>query len=47
MKFHDEAEKDSSIEDVARAEFKKLEEGDNKNKEIWQWFVDLSLKEYS
>jgi len=45
VKFHDESEKDSSIENVARAEFKKLEEGDNENKEIWQWFVDLSLKE--
>ena len=45
VKFHDESEKDSSIEDLARAEFKKLEEGDNENKEIWQWFVDISLKE--
>ena len=36
VKFHDEAEVDSSLEDLAREEFKKLEEGDLENKEIWQ-----------
>ena len=45
VKFHDESEKDPSIENNGREEFKKLEEGDSENKEIWQWFVDLSLKE--
>ena len=45
MKFHDEAEIDSSLEELAREEFKKLEEGDLENKEIWEWFVDLSLNE--
>ncbi len=46
VKFHEEAEKDPSLEDEARAEFHKLEEGDEDNLALWQWFVDVSLEEY-
>jgi len=46
VKFHDEAEKDPSLEDRGRAEFKKLEEGDAENRELWQWVVDLSKAEF-
>lgn len=45
VKFHDEAEKDESIEDKGRHEFKIFEEGDKENRELWQWIVDESLKE--
>lgn len=45
VKFHEESEKDSSLEDFGRAEFKKFEEGDKENQKLWQWFVDESLKE--
>ncbi|MBE6725502.1 MAG: arginine--tRNA ligase [Ruminococcaceae bacterium] len=46
VKFHEEAEKDPALEDEARAEFHKLEEGDPDNLALWQWFVEVSLAEY-
>ena len=46
VKFHEEAEKDPSLNDEARAEFKKLEEHDPENIALWKWFLDISLKEY-
>lgn len=46
VKFHEEAEKDPSLNDAARAEFKKLEEHDPENIALWKWFVDVSFKEY-
>ena len=46
VKFHDEAEKDSSLEDFGRAEFKKLEEGDKENREYLDYIVKISLEEF-
>ena len=46
-KFHEEAEKDPSLEDEARATFTKLEHGEKEETELWQWFRDESLKEFS
>ncbi|MBR7184646.1 MAG: arginine--tRNA ligase [Clostridia bacterium] len=46
VKFHEEAEKDPALEDEARAEFTKLEHKDAENYALWQWFLDISLKEY-
>jgi len=46
VKFHEEAEKDPSLNDEARAEFRKLEEHDPENIELWKWFLDISLREY-
>jgi arginyl-tRNA synthetase len=45
VRFHDEAEKDVALEDKGREEFKKLEEGDAQNKELWRWMKDLSIQE--
>ena len=45
VKFHEEAEKDPALNDRARAEFAKLEEGDPENTELWKWFVKISLDE--
>ena len=45
VKFHEEAENDPSLNDRARAEFTKLEEGDPENTELWKWFVKISLNE--
>ena len=47
IQFHDEAEKHPEMEDEARAWFTKLENGDKEAKELWQWFRDESLKEFS
>lgn len=46
VKFHTEAEADPSLEDEARAEFHKLEEGDKENTKLWSWFREESLKEF-
>ena len=45
VQFHNEAEHDEKLDDEARAEFKKLEDGDKENKELWKLFVELSMKE--
>lgn len=46
VKFHEEAEKDPSLEDEARAYFKALENGDKDATALWKRFRDLSLKEF-
>ena len=37
---------DNTLADEARAEFHKLEMGDEENLELWKWFVEISLAEY-
>lgn len=46
VKFHEEADKNDSLNDDARAWFTKMEHGDEEALSIWQWFVDISLVEY-
>jgi len=46
VRFHDEVEKDKTLEDEGRAWFTKLEKGDKEAREIWQKCVNLSLKEF-
>ncbi len=46
IKFHEEMEKDPSLEDEARLLFKKLENGDPEMVGLWQKFRDLSLVEF-
>lgn len=49
VEFHNEVEKDKTrgeeLEQQARDEFKKLEDGDKENTKLWQWFVAMSLKD--
>ncbi|WP_057765071.1 arginine--tRNA ligase [Cytobacillus praedii] len=47
VQFHEEAELDSSLNDQGRLWFKKLEEGDKEAFELWEWFREESLKEFS
>ena len=47
IRFHDEAEAKPEMEDEAREWFTKLENGDQEAKDLWQWFRDESLKEFS
>ncbi len=47
VRFHEEAEKDPSLNDEARAEFTKLEHNDPENIKLWKWFIEISLREYS
>jgi len=44
--FHEEAEKDPSLEDQGREWFKKLEDGNEEARQLWQWFRDESLQEF-
>ncbi len=46
VRFHAEAEADPALDDLARAEFTKLEHGDEENRKLWKWFVEISLTEY-
>jgi arginyl-tRNA synthetase len=46
VKFHKEAEKDPALEEEGRMHFRRLEEGAVQEKEIWQRFRDLSLREF-
>lgn len=46
VKFHEESKKDGSLEDSARAWFKKLEDGDSEARRLWQKCVDLSWTEF-
>ena len=43
VRFHEEAEKDPSLNDEGRMWFKKLEDNDPKAKELWIWFKEASL----
>lgn len=45
VKFHDEVEKKPDLVDKGRAEFKKLEEGDEENVKLLEWIRELSIKE--
>ena len=46
VRFHEEAEKDETLGDAARAEFAKLEAHDEENIALWKWFIEISLREY-
>ncbi len=39
-------EAEPALRDAAKQEFKKLEDGDEQNRKLWQWFVDESLKDF-
>ncbi|MEW9053233.1 MAG: arginine--tRNA ligase [Neobacillus sp.] len=47
IKFHDEAETNPELIDQGRSWFKRLEDADQEALELWQWFRDESLKEFS
>lgn len=46
VKFHDEAEKDPSLEEEGRLHFKRLEDGEEEEVRLWKRFRELSLKEF-
>lgn len=47
VQFHEEAESDPSLDDQARAVFKQLEDGDPEVHQLWSWFREESLKEFT
>lgn len=46
IKFHEEAERNPSLNDEGRAAFKALEDGDENALALWDWFRTESLKEF-
>lgn len=46
VKFHEEAEKDPSLDDKGREWFKRLEDDDAEALSYWKWFKDESIKEF-
>ena len=46
VKFHEESEKDPSLDDEGRKWFKKLEENDEEALSYWKYFRDISIKEF-
>lgn len=45
VRFHEEAETDESLNDEARAWFRKIEQGDSEAVDLWQRMKTLTLKE--
>ncbi len=46
VKFHDEAEKDDSLNDEARSWLVKMQDGDEEALSLWKWFKEISLREF-
>ncbi len=47
VRFHQEAEQEPALDDEARAAFRALEEGSEEERRLWEWFRDLSLREFN
>lgn len=46
VRYNAEASENQEMMDAARAEFKNLEDGDPEATKLWQWFKDISLREF-
>ncbi len=46
VRFHEEVEKDPTLDDQARLAFKELEDGEEAAQKLWQDFSDRSIKEF-
>ncbi len=44
--FHEEAEKDPSLDEQARNYFTAMEKGDEESLALWKWFKEVSLAEF-
>ena len=47
IRFHKEAEIDPKLNELGRKWFKRLEDGDTQAEELWEWFREESLKDFS
>lgn len=47
VEFSKESENNPSLDDLAREELKKLQDGDKENYALWQEFIKVSLDEYN
>ncbi len=44
--FHEEAEKDPTLDEQARGYFTAMEKGDEESLALWKWFKEVSLSEF-
>jgi len=47
VRFNQEIEKNPDLQEIAKQEFKKLEDGDKKNRKIWQILKEKSLEDFN
>ena len=47
VEFTKKSEEQPELEDIARGELKKLQDGDEENYKLWQEFIKVSLQEYN
>ena len=47
IKFNDELKQNPELQEIAKAEFKKLEQGDKENRKIWKILREKSLVEFN
>lgn len=46
VRYNTEASENPEMMEAARSEFKNLEDGEEEARRLWQWFKDISLKEF-
>ena len=46
VKISEKIEQKPELKELGKLEFKKLEKGDRENRQLWQWFVDESMKDF-
>jgi arginyl-tRNA synthetase len=46
VKFHDEAEKNPSLDQEARQWFARMEQGDEEALSLWKWMMEISIEEF-
>jgi len=46
VKFHQEADNDPTLNDEARSWVVKMQDGNEEALQLWQWFVDLSMRAF-
>ncbi|BBE31781.1 arginine--tRNA ligase [Tepiditoga spiralis] len=47
VEFEKKSAENPELLDIARAELKKLQDGDEKNRKLWKEFIDVSMSEYN
>ncbi len=47
VQFHEAAQDDPSLDDEARAAFKRMEDGNEDDLRLWRWMIEVSLEEFA
>ncbi len=47
VKFHQEVDNDPTLEDQGRAAFAELEKGNEEYMQLWKWFKEVSMEEFT